>query len=98
LLVWYSPGECVEEKLGFIEAVFTDLLPETTHLAHLKHRMVSQIHMSEVFSAANRNDYRDVSEHLWPGIRSNPTWLLNRGVVAVALRQMFAIARNNADE
>ena len=97
MLTWYSPGERVEDKLVFIDAVFDALLPKTAHLARLKSRMVSQIHMSEVFSAANQHNYGNVNDHLWLGIRTNPGWLLNRGVIAIILKQMFAAPGSNGD-
>jgi glycosyltransferase involved in cell wall biosynthesis len=97
MLTWYSPGELVEDKLVFMDAVFDALLPKTTHLARLKSRMVSQIHMSEVFSAANQHKYGNIGDHLWPGLRADPSWLLNRGVIAIILTQMLAAYKSNSD-
>jgi hypothetical protein len=97
MMVWYAPGELAEDKLKFIDAAFTDLFPKTAHLAHLKSRMVSQIHMSEVFTAASQHKYGKVNHHLWLGIRTNPSWLLNRGVITLIIKWTFAASRSNGD-
>ncbi len=97
MLLWYAPGEDAQAKLDFTEAIFLDLLPQTPRLIQLKSHMVSDLHMGEVFTANEEDASRVIRSHLWPGIRNNPAWLLNRGVIAILFKQVFANSRGNGD-
>lgn len=78
----------VEKKLSFCEAVFDKLLPHTWTLAYLKNRLMSDIHMQAVFGGLQTHEREQIKRHLWPGLRSNPFWLLNRGVLVTLLRSL----------
>jgi hypothetical protein len=77
----YLPIPPGEAGLAFAEAVFLDL-PRTRWLAGLKARL----HMREVFAGASQSDLARVDKHLWQGLRADPKWLLNRGVLALMKR------------
>ena len=70
---------------GFKQARAGNLL--TPHLSRLKSRVISQLHISEVFAATRQNRYSSVSKHLLPGIQANPAWLLNRGVLSMLFKR-----------
>lgn len=89
----YTPDQPVEAAVHFIEATFSGLLPQTCYLRQVESKLLSQLHMEEVFSAAGQGQYWRIGNHLWPGIRNNPGWLLNRGVLGIALRSLFRKSR-----
>jgi glycosyltransferase involved in cell wall biosynthesis len=85
----YTPVESVDAALQYTVSIFEDLLPKTRRLAHMKSRLLSYLHMGEVFSRSGQQQYWRVRSHLWTGIRHNPAWLLNRGVISIALKSLF---------
>jgi glycosyltransferase involved in cell wall biosynthesis len=93
MLADYVFGMPVEAALAACERLFTALLPRTRVLARCRARFVSRLHMQAVFAAGQADSAGRVRAHLWSGIRQNPAWLLNRGVVARLLRVGRAAAR-----
>ncbi len=91
----YTPTESVKDALIYTESVFRDLFPPTIPIKRVKSKLISQLHMGEVFSSMNRGDTGELEYHLWRGIRYDPTWLLNPGVVSVLLKSMFFRNRLN---
>jgi glycosyltransferase involved in cell wall biosynthesis len=85
----YTPAHSVSAALEYTSSIFEKLLPRTRRLAHMKSRLLSDLHMGEVFSAANQNDFGDVKAHLWPAIRHSRKWLFNRGVVSIYIKCLF---------
>jgi hypothetical protein len=83
----YLPVPPGEAGLAFAEEVFA-ALPPGRRLAGLKSRLRSRLHMREVFAGAGAGDLARVQGHLWPGIRADPRWLMNRGVISLA-RQLI---------
>jgi hypothetical protein len=75
-----------EAGLSIVDSVFS-ALPSTQQFRRLKRRFVSALYMREVFKALNDQDSQGIRANLWPGVRSNPRWLLNRGVGSLLLRQ-----------
>lgn len=79
----------VGEALRMAEGVFDDLLPANPQIRKAKDRIVSRLHMRAVFKSNERGEQPSVGKHLWPGIRRDPAWLLNRGVWAIGMRGLL---------
>lgn len=73
----------------FLQTIFSELLPSSRIMSRLRASLLSDLHMREVFSAAREGRPRQVKAHLWPGLRHNPAWLLNRGVWAIMARSLW---------
>lgn len=84
----YTPRETVEQALAFSDGLFCEVLPQTRPLARLRTWWLAELHMGEVFAGIEQNQPQRVQSHLWPGIRHNPGWLLNRGVTVQAIKQL----------
>jgi hypothetical protein len=85
----YTSLHSTEAALAYTESIFRDLLPHTFTLVRLKSRLMSDLHMSEVFARANLSKPRHLGKHLWAGIRHNPAWLLNRGVISILVENLL---------
>lgn len=85
----YLRDRSVEEALDFTEAIFDDLFSSQSHLSRVKARLLSKLHMNEVFVGLDQNQIGRIDQHLWSGIRQDPTWLLNRGVLALLVKTFF---------
>lgn len=97
ILTRYQPSQPVESRLIFIEGVFSDLLPVNPHLSKLKSRLQARFHMSKVFETTPDRITPDVYSNLREGIRKDPTWLFNRGVLSLLLKSMFRKAGLNGN-
>lgn len=75
--------------ISFVESIFNDQFPSTPHLVRAKSRIMSQLHMKQVFEAVEDGQYDQVGEHWWEGVRSDPRWLLNRGVLSIGMKNLF---------
>lgn len=82
----YTYSRPVEANVVFCEALFTDLLPRSRRLAQLKSRTISRLHMKAVYRHLRAGRVARPREHLLPSIRRDPSWLLNRGVLAILIR------------
>ena len=67
----------------FVTAVFRDL-PADSGRQRQQARWLSRVHMRQVFCGGG--DSAALDRHLWTGLRHDPAWLFNRGVVVLALR------------
>jgi hypothetical protein len=79
-------GQPAAEAAAGCQALFGNLLPATRQLAHLKSRFISRLHMQAVYRQMRAGRVARPSEHLLPSIRHDPSWLLNRGVLAILIR------------
>jgi glycosyltransferase involved in cell wall biosynthesis len=91
----YTPLKDTEGALAFTASVFDELLPRSRLLARLKSRLLARLHMSEVFSGTNQNQPWRKESHLWAGIRLDPSWLLNRGVLSILGRSVLKRSRKD---
>lgn len=89
VLVRYLLKQSVPDPYTLIEAMFAGLFPHTSHLARVKSRILSRLHMREVFEAAHQGQPDRVRQHWWVGIKNDPRWLLNRGVLSISLKHLF---------
>lgn len=86
-IVWrYAPKSCVDTALEFCERVFDDLAPQTRPMIRAKNRVLSRLHMQRVFEAAAQEDQDRTDAHLWQAVRRDPSWLRNRGVIALLIK------------
>jgi glycosyltransferase involved in cell wall biosynthesis len=90
IITRYTNAVKPPEAVMFVERVFTDLLPPTPPMVRVRNRLLARLHMTAVFAAAQRGDGQTVDAHLWAGIRRDPKWLLNRGVVTLVARRAVA--------
>jgi glycosyltransferase involved in cell wall biosynthesis len=86
----YTPRSSVRAALNFTEGLFRDLFPANRRLRRMKRRLISELHVQEVFLGASRKQHKLVDKHLWPAVRTNPTWLMNRGILTLLFRQAIA--------
>lgn len=83
----YKPTDSNDSTLKFIEGVFSNLLPDTSIMRQVKRKLMSRVHMKFVFDGLHTNDYRNIRNHIWNGIKNDPLWLLNRGVLKILISQ-----------
>lgn len=83
----YTPMGPVDTALDYTHFIFEDLLPGTRRLRRLESRILSDLHMSEVFR--NPGQLEGAKAHLFEGIRQNPTWLLNTGVDKILAKTLI---------
>jgi hypothetical protein len=86
----YLPADG-EQAIGFIKGIFAELLPPNQPLAKLRAHLLAELHMNEVFTGVSQQQPQRIEAHLWPGIRQNPRWLLNRGVAALAAKRLLRL-------
>jgi glycosyltransferase involved in cell wall biosynthesis len=95
----YTPGVPFQAALDFTDRIFSELLPDTKLLAAMRSRLLSNLHMGQVFAAANQEDYSRVNQHIWSGIHYQPGWLLNRGVwailVSLSIKRLTWVSSND---
>ncbi len=82
----YFAREPLEKAIPAAESLFGDLLPPTPHLRRLKRVLLADLHIKAAFS----NQDGQTRAHLWRGIRYNPWWLRNRGVLSLLWRHTFS--------
>jgi glycosyltransferase involved in cell wall biosynthesis len=83
----YTPHDSTERSLSFTRGVFSELLPTNRALSRVRRKLLAEIYAKEVFSV--NADAARLRSNLWAGIRNEPRWLLNRGVLALIFRQLF---------
>jgi GT2 family glycosyltransferase len=82
----YTARVPVEAGADFVAGFFASVLPRSRRLARTQSRLVSRLHMREVFAGVAQRDPARVQIHLWPGLRRDPAWLLNRGVLSLLIK------------
>jgi len=90
----YLPLPPAEEGLTFAASILSDL-PVTHRYVSLSNRLRSRLHMRRVFEGLAAGEGKVVEEHLWPGLRLDPSWLLNKGVLSVSIRSIWKRASLN---
>lgn len=80
-----TPIQLTEAGLSLAEQTFSQL-PTTRRLAWLKSSLIARLHMREVFMGVQLKDDQRIDDHVWLGLRHNPWWLLNTGVIAIVFR------------
>ncbi len=85
----YTPQDSIQSALDYTVSIFRDLFPNTKFLFRMRSRLLSYLHMSQVFEGAGKGNFAQVNLHIWPGIRYRPSWLLNLGVISILAKRMF---------
>jgi glycosyltransferase involved in cell wall biosynthesis len=93
-VVTCAPIGSTDGTLEFIDGIFSDLFPPTRNLSRIRSRLISRVHMQEVFNGMNQQKSTGVEYHLWAGIKANPTWLLNRGVFSYMIKRLWIGAKS----
>jgi glycosyltransferase involved in cell wall biosynthesis len=81
-----------DPPIEFCESLFASLLRGLPAAERLRARMLSRLHMREVFEGLHEGNPSRIDRHLWSGLRLDPSWLLNRGVLAVSGRSLLGQA------
>jgi glycosyltransferase involved in cell wall biosynthesis len=89
LVIAYTPVGSINSSEEFVLSIFDDLLPKTRLLSQMRSRILSNLYMGEVFSKFNSKQYQYLGNHLIAGIRYNPGWLLNRGVISIIIKSII---------
>jgi glycosyltransferase involved in cell wall biosynthesis len=74
--------------IDFVQVLFEELLPHSRRLAHLKRRLLAELHIDRAL-AIRPEGGTQWRKHLWLGVQANPGWLANRGVLALLIRDTF---------
>ena len=93
LLIDYAAQRSPQAGDQFLREVFANLLPPTASLARLRRRLLSDLHMRQVFAGVRSKAFPRVDAHLWPALRHDPAWLLNRGVLSILTRSLVRRGR-----
>lgn len=82
----YTASDSTETSAALTERIFTNLLPQSRQLERVHDRLLGRLHMREVFAAIDRGEQQQTNAHLWQGVRLDPSWLRNRGVLALLIK------------
>jgi glycosyltransferase involved in cell wall biosynthesis len=89
----YVPFPSAEDGFTFAESVLADL-PATRRYSRVSNRLRSRLHMRQVFEGIETGDASVVEAHLWPGLRLDPSWLFNKGVLSISMRSVWKRIRS----
>jgi glycosyltransferase involved in cell wall biosynthesis len=94
----YTPDDSIKSALNYTDSIFKDLFPGTKLLLRMRMRLLSYLHMSQVFDGARNGNFALVNQHLWAGIRGQPSWLLDKGVISIFAKSLFKRSFKRADQ
>ncbi|GIV76498.1 MAG: hypothetical protein KatS3mg050_0892 [Litorilinea sp.] len=83
----------ISRPLDFLESIYTHLPPELAPLARRRNRDLARAALQKVFEARRRGDVEAERHYLMWVLRYQPSWLWNRGVLALALRHGWRALR-----
>ena len=78
------------KAIHFLDQVIHNLPPGVDAAELSARRVLSRIYLADVFRAADAQDRTSMRRKLWAGLRLDPTWLMNRGVLSLMARSLFA--------
>jgi glycosyltransferase involved in cell wall biosynthesis len=87
LLMAYTTAAPRDAAANFVAELFAEL-PTDRALRRVRRRWLSRVYMRAVFAGAARMDHGQVRANLWKGLRHDPRWLLNRGVLSILARTL----------
>ena len=82
----YTLDKDPKEAIPLIQEIFSSLLPEKASLSKVYARLVSEKYIDIFFQEINDPDTKQARQSLIKGIRLNPGWLLNRGIISYLLK------------
>jgi len=84
----YTAGQDAASGAVLVETVYGWLPDRSARLRRRQRRYVAGLHMRDVFRGLRERRPEGIRRDLWLGIRHDPRWLLNRGVLVTALRTL----------
>lgn len=87
-LISFTYDDPPEASLNWLRSLFNNVLPNTPRLKNLYSQILSDLYMREVFEGVARQDVQRIDSHLLAGLLSGPGWLLNKGVVSIAIKSL----------
>jgi len=73
-------------RTRLLDNIFGELFDDTRSMRQIYRVLTSKIHMKQVYLSSDEGDYGKAGKHLIPGLRNNPAWILNRGVLSILLK------------
>lgn len=80
-------GDCLHAPMMLERAL--QKVPCFHQADELLRYFVSYYHMRLVFRASHGRDWQTVRKHWWPGVRHNPRWLRNTGVLSIGCKALL---------
>jgi len=75
--------------LAFLNMVVANLPPGVESPWRGARGILSRVYMADAFRAHGVGDKKTIQQVLWPGLRNDPAWLLNWGVLSIAVRSLL---------
>ncbi|MCB0096946.1 MAG: glycosyltransferase [Caldilineaceae bacterium] len=88
LIAGWSSSPHIEDPLAYITSVYSNL-PENALLWTNPNQAIGRIAIQMAFEAFQRCDWPAVSAAVMQGIRHQPSWLTNRGVLSIFMRSLW---------
>ncbi len=86
------PKEDLNFSLAYLECLFRDLFPKNSRLRQIEHHLVAELYIAEAFAQAQNSPSKNYDVHLvWKGIRYDPGWLANKGVLSLLVKQFVRL-------
>jgi len=79
--------------LRFLRTTIANLPPGVQTPRHGARGVLSRVHMGDAFRAYRDGDRNKALRALYSGVRNDPTWLLNLGVLSIAVRSLLRSTR-----
>ncbi len=86
----YILQQQLHDPLELVEALFGQVLPATREMARARARLLSMLHMREVFIGASHGDGQRIDRHWLAGLRLDLRWARNRGIWSIGVRRMLS--------
>jgi len=86
----YILQQQLHDPFELVESLFGRVLPQTREMARARARLLSTLHIREVFKGASHGDGPRIDRHWLPGIRLDPRWASNRGIWAIGIRRLLS--------
>jgi glycosyltransferase involved in cell wall biosynthesis len=86
----YVLQQQLRDPFELVESLFGQVLPPTPEMARARARLLSMLHIREVFIGANHGDGPRIDRHWLPGLWLDLRWARNRGLWAIGLRRVLS--------
>jgi glycosyltransferase involved in cell wall biosynthesis len=93
----YAGRKPVDVALPAVELLFR-LSPSNSKVTRQRKKALARIRLQSVFRSAGPAQRARLDEHLWPAVRQDPTWLLNRGVWSLMAQAAMRRVRRRGSE
>ena len=88
------PMPNMEARIEFAETLFR-ALPHLPDKARVRSRFLASLRLKEIFEAMGQGITEPIDSNIWPALWSDPRWLLNRGVLVIAIRSILRSLRSS---